>query len=175
MDKRILGIAQVLVVILAVVFALNISSHLVVLKSYGYLGVFIISTVSAASLFFPTPEWAIVIAMSTVLNPYLLGIVAGVGAAIGELTGYFAGSGARKIIQNHIKEFDRAEQLITKYGFAGIFFLALIPNPIFDIAGIVAGSMRIPVLEYLAACAAGRVLRYILLAYFSAWAIGLIM
>jgi membrane protein YqaA with SNARE-associated domain len=52
-----------------------------------------------------------------------------------------------------------------------IFLLAFIPNPVFDVAGIAAGALRIPVWKFIAATMLGRTLRFILLAYFGAWAL----
>ncbi len=45
-----------------------------------------------------------------------------------------------------------------------IFVLALVPNPLFDIAGIAAGALRVPVIGYLAAAAGGKVIKNIIVA-----------
>jgi membrane protein YqaA with SNARE-associated domain len=47
---------------------------------------------------------------------------------------------------------------------AAIFALAFIPNPLFDIAGVIAGGLKIAWWRFLVSCAAGRILRYVLLA-----------
>ncbi len=59
---------------------------------YGYLGVFIISVLGNATLIFPAPSFTVV-AFGAVLNPYFVGILAGCGAAVGEMTGYTLGRG----------------------------------------------------------------------------------
>jgi membrane protein YqaA with SNARE-associated domain len=163
-DKKINGIVQIAFAIAIVALVLYFSNDLQKLQEYGYIGVFVISVLCSATLFFPAPGWATVIAMSTILNPVLLGIVAGVGSAIGELTGYVAGDGARDILNKNIKESKKIEEIVKKYGAVGIFVLAFIPNPLFDVAGIIAGGLKIPWWKYLVACAAGRVLRYAILA-----------
>jgi membrane protein YqaA with SNARE-associated domain len=110
--------------------------------------------------------------MATVLNPYLVGLVAGIGSALGEITGYLAGSGSEKIVENEkFKKYDKYFKMIKKYDMAAIFALAFIPNPLFDIAGIAAGSLKIPLHRFLIACALGRIARYILLAYLGTFAL----
>jgi len=174
MEKRLEGILQIVLAIIIVLAALYFSTEVELLGEFGYAGVFLISMVSAATLFFPAPGWATVIAMSAVLDPYIVGIAAGLGAAIGELTGYVAGDGARNLIKSKVKDFKKYEDMIRKFDVAGIFILAFIPNPLFDVAGIVAGSLNMHWGKFLFACALGRVLRYILLAYMGAWALGFV-
>jgi len=174
MDKKVGGALHILFAVAVVAAVLYFSSDISSLAQYGYTGAFVIALLSAATLFFPAPGWAAVIALGSVLNPVLLGIVAGVGSAICELTGYVAGEGAREILNSRIKETKKIEELVKKYDVAGIFVLAFIPNPIFDVAGIVAGSLKIPWWHYLLACAAGRVLRYVLLALLGNFTLGLI-
>jgi len=174
MDKRIWGALHILFAVAIVAAVLWFSSDIGSLAQYGYAGAFAIALLSAATLFFPAPGWAAVIALGSVLNPVLLGFVAGVGSAIGELTGYVAGEGAREILNSRIKETTAIEGAVRRYGLGGIFVLAFIPNPLFDVAGIVAGSLKIPWWHYLLACAAGRVLRYVLLALLGNFTLGLI-
>ena len=173
MDKKIEGMLQIIFAIVIVVVVLYFSNQIESLREYGYLGAFLIALLSSATILFPAPGWAVVIAMSTFLNPILLGVIVGIGSAIGELTGYVAGDGARDILNNRIKETKRIEDIVKRYGVLAIFVLAFIPNPLFDVAGIVAGSLRIPWWHFLIACAAGRIVRYVLLAILGAVTIGL--
>ena len=168
------GLMQI--VIAAGIFAvvLLMSSQLKALEAWGYLGVFGISLLSAATIFLPAPGWATVIAMSTVLNPYLLGIAAGLGSGIGEITGYLAGDGAARVVVKNKRDYKRYKELIRKYDVPAVFFLAFIPNPLFDIAGIAAGSAGIPLVRFLIATIAGRILRYVILAYLGALSTGLL-
>jgi uncharacterized membrane protein YdjX (TVP38/TMEM64 family) len=53
---------------------------------------------------------------------------------------------------------------MAKYGLWIIILLSLVPNPIFDIAGIVAGAMRIPVWQFLVAAWIGKVIKATLIA-----------
>ena len=61
---------------------------------------------------------------------------------------------------------------MEKYGAPAIFVLAFVPNPIFDLAGMAAGAIRMEWWKFLLAASAGKILRFILLAYFGIWAAG---
>jgi hypothetical protein len=86
MDKRTEGALQIILAIVIIILVVYFSGNIAQLKDYGYLGAFVISALSSATLFFPAPGWAIIAAMGRYLDPIPLGIVAGLGSAIGELT-----------------------------------------------------------------------------------------
>jgi membrane protein DedA with SNARE-associated domain len=130
---------------------------------YGYPGVFAISLLGNATVILPAPSLAVVSVMGTVLNPFLVGLAAGAGAAIGELTGYLAGWSGQAVIGNR----ERYEQMLGwtgKYGLWVVFVLSVIPNPLFDLAGIAAGAVRIPVLQFLLVCWLGKTVKTTLFA-----------
>lgn len=166
------GIAQVVFSLLIVAVIIIFSDQIESLSVYGYVGAFIIALLGSATIVLPSPAFAAIIAMSASLDPLLLGIVAGIGSGLGEITGYVAGSGARATLNSHIKETRRIEEMVEKYDVAGIFVLSFIPNPLFDVAGIVAGGLKIHWTHFLSACVLGRVLRYVLLAMLGYWTLG---
>ncbi|MGD9001150.1 MAG: VTT domain-containing protein, partial [Anaerolineae bacterium] len=59
-----------------------------------------------------------------------------------------------------------------RYGVFAIFLLALLPNPLFDVAGMAAGALRLPVWKFLLSCAAGKVIKNILFAVAGYYGIG---
>jgi uncharacterized membrane protein YdjX (TVP38/TMEM64 family) len=93
----------------------------------------------------------------------LVGAVAGVGQAIGELTGYAAGSSGRSLVPDGPLA-DRIVAWIRRFGVPTVFVLAAVPNPVFDIAGVAAGATRMPVLAYFGSATAGKVLKNIIVA-----------
>lgn len=167
MDKRLLGIAELVAAAAIVLSVFYFSKEIEGLGAYGYVGAFLIALLSSATILIPAPGWAVVIALSRVLNPVAVGIVAGIGSAIGELTAYIAGDGLRDMIDGRLKETKDIENLVRSYDMLAIALLEFIPNPLFDIAGIVAGSLKIPWWRFVIACAAGRVARFVLLAILS--------
>jgi membrane protein YqaA with SNARE-associated domain len=173
MDKKTQGILEIIVVLLIIAGVLVFYKDIVALRRYGYPGAFLISLLSSATLFLPG-GWAVVIALSRVLNPVGLGVVVGIGSAIGQLTGYLVGDGTRDILSNRVRESRQMRELVEKYDVLAIFVLAFIPNPLFDIAGIVAGGLRIKWWHFLLACMAGRVLRFVLLAVVWKYVLGIL-
>ncbi|MDD2655759.1 MAG: VTT domain-containing protein [Candidatus ainarchaeum sp.] len=163
MKEKAKAIIQILfgLAIAAAVILLN--DRIAALGNYGYAGVFIISALSSATLFIPAPGWAVVAAMATILDPIYVGLAAGIGSAFGELTGYMVGDGALSLA--HRKKYEKFLALIKKNDAAAILVFSFLPNPFFDIAGIAAGAAKVPVWRYVLFCAAGRSLRYVLLAW----------
>ncbi len=174
-DKRLEGVLQLLFAFTVIAAVFYLGEHVAALREYGYLGVFAISMLSSATLFFPAPGWATVVGMSSVLDPVLIGIAAGVGAGLGESTGYLAGDGILDIIEKNNQEgVVRMKSQIKKYGIPAVFFLSFIPNPVFDVAGVIAGSIHMGWWRFIIPCIAGRTLRYILLAYFGSFTLGVV-
>jgi len=111
------------------------------LGHWGYLGAFLISLIASATIILPAPGIVVIMAMGAALNPILLGVVAGLGSAVGELTGYAAGRGGRALIPTQQqKQFEQIQTLTKRYGPLILALLAAIPFPLFDFAGIVAGT-----------------------------------
>lgn len=142
---RVLALAAV--VALTVLLVIN-RYKLQQLEALGYPGIFLISLLSNATLILPVPGVLFTSAMGAVFNPWWVALAAGTGATIGELTGYLAGFSGQGVIENR-KWYDRISGWMKRYGGIIIFVLAVIPNPVFDIAGMVAGSLRMPLWEYL--------------------------
>ena len=151
--------------------ALYLSTKILRLSMLGYAGVFLISLISSATVFIPVPGFAIVIALARSLNPVLLGIAAGIGSGIGELSGYLLGYAGHDAVMK-TKMFRSHKKQVEKYGMAAIFVLAFLPNPLFDLAGIASGAIKMHWWKFLFATIAGKMLRFILLAYLGLWASG---
>ena len=163
-QKRGLGIAIILL-ICVVSFWLALNPVWVQrFGRWGYVGAFVISLIASATIILPAPGIVVIIAMSVALDPLLLGIVAGVGSAIGELTGYAAGRGGRALIPaERSRQFEQLTVLTQRYGVLALGALAALPFPLFDFAGIVAGALRMRVVRFLLAVAVGKSIKYIIL------------
>ena len=130
----------------------------------GYLGVFLVSILANATIIFPLPGVVFTSAMGVVYDPLLVAIAAGTGAAVGELTGYLAGYSGQFVIARQ-DWYDRVVKWMSRYGNLTVLFLAFIPNPLFDIAGIAAGVLKMPILRFLLWCTIGKILKMMLFAY----------
>jgi membrane protein YqaA with SNARE-associated domain len=136
------------------------------LASYGYIGIFLISLIGSATIFLPLPSAAFVFASGAFLNPFLVGIIAGLGSALGEFTGYAVGLGGRTVMKKKWeKDIKKAKKLFEKYGgFFIIFFFAATPLPD-DVVGITAGILKYPVKKYFLASLIGKIVLHLFLAY----------
>lgn len=151
---------------------LELFTHLV--ATYGYLGIFIVSLIGSASVFIPLPSFLAVIAAGATLNPFWVGVVAGFGAAIGELIGYLVGAGIvaggkrlthRKLNSKERHWVKRVNDWFNRgWGPAAIFLFAATPLPD-KILGVVCGALRYDWKKFFVASLAGKILLHIVLAY----------
>ena len=156
---------QILLLILAIGISLAImwftnqyQQELRNLGNAGYVGLFLISLIGNATLIIPAPVFVVACAAGLVYGPIGVGIVAGVGSAIGELTGYMAGAGGKALIPNG-RVYEQLQHFMQRHGMLTIFLLAAIPNPIFDVGGIIAGVLQMKAWKFLVAAALGKAIR----------------
>ena len=131
------------------------------LKGYGYLGSFIISVILNASVILPVGNFIVIAALGATLpSATLVGLAGGIGAAIGELTGYLAGySGQALVTTKTNRWYLRLEAWLRRYGAPAIFLLSVFPFA-FDIVGCIAGALRYPAWKFFIACWLGRTVLY---------------
>jgi uncharacterized membrane protein YdjX (TVP38/TMEM64 family) len=168
---RVVRALTAVAVVSALGSALYFRDHLQDLERYGYAAVFLVGLISNATLLLPVPGLAVSSVLGGVFNPWIVGLVAGVGQALGELTGYMAGYSGQTWVDEHPR-YRRLVLWTQRYGVFGIFLLALFPNPLFDVAGMAAGVLRLPVWKFLLSCAAGKVIKNILFAVAGSYGIG---
>jgi uncharacterized membrane protein YdjX (TVP38/TMEM64 family) len=164
MSERARRIIALLLAVGISAFVLVFREDLAALAGYGYAGIFLITLLSSATVVLPVPGLALVFAAGASFNPLLVGLAAGMGAGLGELTGYLVGYGGRGTVENR-PNYGRIRRWMERYGVWVIFAMAAVPNPVFDLAGITAGVMRIPVWLFLLAAVAGNVLKATVVAY----------
>lgn len=165
--QRVIRLIILIFTILIMFLIFSLRKTLVNYTQYGLLGIFLINLLSSASVVFPIPGAASIFIGGAVWNPFLVGLISGVGTSIGELTGYlvgFGGSGIVNSAKNKIKLWIALKKIFHKHGFITILIIAIIPLPIFDYMGILAGSMGYPIYKYYLATLVGRTIRNYLFA-----------
>lgn len=146
------------------------------LASLGYPGIFLLSILSNATVILPAPGLLFVFAMGAVFNPLGVALAAGAGSAIGELTGYLAGFSGQGVIER-VELYEKLKhwmEVNKRWRNMAILVLAMIPNPLFDLAGMASGALRIPVSRYLFFCWIGKTIKMLLFAYAGASALHLL-
>ncbi len=139
---------------------------------YGYAGIFAFSFVGAVSILLPVPDSLTVFTISGLkvggsylFEPLWIAIVAGIGSAIGEFSGYLLGFGGRKaIIGRYKKNVDFLVRVFNKFGALAIFIFALTPLPD-DVVFIPLGVMRYNPLKAILPALAGKFLMNLIIAY----------
>lgn len=157
------------VVALVFVVGLSIGLYLVRdrvqdLKGFGYTGIFLISLLSSATIILPVPGLLVTSMMGAVFNPFWVAVAAGLGAALGEISGYLAGFSGQGVAQK-AEVYAKMEHWMRRYGGWTILVLAIIPNPIFDVAGMIAGALRMPMWKFLLWCIPGKIIKNLIFAY----------
>lgn len=157
-------IMALFVVVALSVFIFSIRDQASELAIYGYPGIFLISFMAYATVLLPAPGVAVVFTMGSVFNPIGVALAAGTGAALGELSGYLAGFSGQAVVER-VDIYDRLTVWMQRNGSLTVLVLAAIPNPFFDLAGVAAGSLKMPVLRFLVWCWIGEVIKMSVFAF----------
>lgn len=135
------------------------------LTTYGYIGLFVISLISAASIVMPMPGAAAIAGAGALLDPILgiptpilVGLVAGPAEALGELTGYAAGYGGSGLFRDR-PFYPRVKDWMERRGVITMLLLSSFPNPFVDVAGVAAGAVRMRLSRFFAGVLPGKIFK----------------
>jgi membrane protein DedA with SNARE-associated domain len=152
-------------------------------QGLGYAGVFLTNLLSTSTVVIPVPGLTAT-AQALIIRegkhsalPWLVGITGGLGMGLGEVTLYYAGylgaelargrtlPGPERLRHAAERVAHGVNWLMAHRGMLTLFVLSAVPNPFFEVAGITAGSVRMPFRRFFIAAVAGKLLRGLLLAY----------
>jgi membrane protein YqaA with SNARE-associated domain len=154
------------------------------LEGFGYASVFLMNLASTATFYFPVPgltaaAQALIASEGDASDfPWLIGIFGGAGMAIGEITAYYAGllgaelvrgrelPGPRRFHGTINRAINGVNWLMKRWGMITLFVLSALPNPLFEVAGLTAGSVRMQFRRFIISVTGGKIVRGILLAYY---------
>jgi membrane protein DedA with SNARE-associated domain len=139
---------------------------------YGYFGIFLISLLGATSVFIPIPYTVVIFTLGGLriggnwaFDPLWIAVASGIGAAIGEFSGYLIGFGGRRVIgEKYKKKMDFLMKLFKKFGPIMIFVFALTPLPD-DLLFIPLGIMRYSLLQAFIPALLGKFFSNLIIAY----------
>lgn len=166
-------IMALFVVIGLSIFIFTLRDQAEQLAIYGYPGIFVLSFMAYATVLLPAPGVAVVFTMGSIFNPLGVALAAGTGAALGELSGYLAGFSGQAVVER-VEVYERLTRWMKKNGSLTIFLLAAIPNPFFDLAGLAAGSLKMPVVRFFIFCWMGEVVKMGIFAFAGASALNIL-
>jgi len=157
--------------LLALLFAVTVTTILFLFRQRiaqyagaGYFGVFLVNLLGSGTVILPVPALLVVYLGGGIWNPLLVGLVGGLASALGELTGYLLGYSGQGLIENQTL-YTRMEGWMRRNGFLTILILSIIPNPVFDVAGMAAGALRFPLRFFFLSALIGKSIKMIVLAY----------
>ncbi|MFW9783646.1 MAG: VTT domain-containing protein [Candidatus Heimdallarchaeota archaeon] len=122
-----------------------------------YLAIFLISIFGNFTIIFPVPYVVALVVVSAVIpvNPILIGIVAGLGASLGEVTAWLIGRSSKEMIGDS-KSMERMKRYVDK-GWAPLLIFIFAATPLPDDAFlIVLGLAQYSIVKTLIYCFIGK-------------------
>jgi membrane protein YqaA with SNARE-associated domain len=143
-----------------VVFLLLPPSLVERLGGFGYLGAFASAAFANATVLVPVPYYPLLIRLAQAADPWGIVVAAAAGSAIGELVAYYVGRSGRQAMETTRFYSWVRRQLSAPWRAPFVLFaLSAPPSPVFDVAGLLAGALGIPVSVFLASTFLGRLVR----------------
>jgi membrane protein DedA with SNARE-associated domain len=150
------------------------------MKDLGYLGIFISNFLPHVSVFLPLPGLAaighaLVIWGAEELNPVIVVAIATLANTIAEWTSYVAGATGKSAAEERPvsvpgvagrwlrRSWELAEWFMARNGFMTLLVLSAVPNPVFEVTGIIAGATRMSFLKFNLALLIGHFIRVMIL------------
>ena len=152
-------IVAVLIVVAVIILVEKPSDFEEYIRKSGYTGVLLMGIIGSTSPIWPLPgSWAAFIAGGLGLNPFLLGLAAGFGEPLGELTAFSAGYGGQ-VTAAKWKRYEQIKRWMTRHGTITIFLVSAIPNNLTKLVVIAAGTLRYPWVKFFLVCWAGKTIK----------------
>jgi len=187
-------IAGALFLVLPVVALLYFQEEIQNAQAYGYAGVFVVGLLCGITII-PAPTQILIFTFGHVLDPWwLVGLIAGLGSALGGITIYLTGAGAQNIwsrirsrewvfqhrlgIDNDIASLKQSQAwakwktfygglskwINGKRGSWALFITSALVFSPFYPAGLAAGSLGMGLLKFFLISWAGKTVRYLYVA-----------
>ena len=124
----------------------------------GYLGLFLLCFIANSTVLLPAPSLMIAASCALIMNPWLVALFASLGSTLGEFVGYLFGTVTGDLSPKFQKFLDRLTSKI-KNKTVLVFILAVLPLPLFDVAGIYSGGTKMNLLKFFIACFVGKFIK----------------
>jgi membrane protein YqaA with SNARE-associated domain len=159
------------------VFLIYHWEYVVKLEQHGYLGLFLISLLAGSPIPVPTPSMILTFTLGSLLNPLLIGLVAGLGNTIGNAFIYYTGRSGLKVISGFDKPDTklsrflgnkRISNIVNSRGWgemAMVFLLFIYPNPVATPLILAMGATRFNLTRFLVICWSGKTVQGLIFAY----------
>ena len=169
------GLAMLLTISLCIlaVFYWNYVRNL---AQYGYLGVFIISILSGGTVVVPVPGLLVIFTLGGVLQPAIVGAIAGLGEAIGSIGIYLTGYGGESAFRNTgYTLYTKFADWVRHRGSVAVFLMSAVFNPLFYPFTAIAGTLHFGLIRFFLLCWAGKTVKGMTVAYAGYFGLGSIL
>jgi len=164
--EAIVGGLSLAITIIFCVLIIQHRDYLGEIRHWGYLGCFIINTLASGTLVVYGLGIIITFTLGGVLNPAIVGAVAGIGETIGAVGAYFTGYGGRGLFRdNNSALYTRFGNILQRHGSKTVFLMASVLNPIYYPFAVFMGMLRFGLTKFFLLTWAGRTIKNMVLAY----------
>ena len=155
-------------------------------SSYSYVGLFFVSVLGGATVLIPVPSLVVQFTMGAVLNPALVGAIAGLGSAVGGTLIYLFGRGGRRIFHKDDLYSPKSNNIIVRWasrimswaqhkGSMVIFLMSATLNPFFFPMAFAIGASRFKLWKFSLMCWAGNTVKSMAIAYLGYFGLGALL
>jgi membrane protein YqaA with SNARE-associated domain len=155
------------------------------LRSYGYLGAFVIAFIAGSSIPTPISYLLLTFTFGGILNPALVGLCSGVGAGAGGTLVYLLGRGGRRFFPS-LRHYDMDEEASNKLtarfigwaqkrGSVVVFIMSAMLNPVFAPMAIAMGALRFRLFTFFIMCVAGNLVKAMVISYAGYFGVGALL
>jgi len=164
--EAIIGGTSLAVTIVLSVIIINNRSYLNQIAEWGYLGCFFVNVLTNGTFILPGFGIVITFTLGGVLNPAIVGAVAGIGEAIGATGAYFTGYAGRGLLRDSNSSlYLRFSNIIDRHGSKAIFFTSAVLTPLFYPFAVFLGMVRFGWVRFFLVTWAGRTVKSMVIAY----------
>jgi membrane protein DedA with SNARE-associated domain len=174
--EAIIGGISLAVTVALSLFIIYHRSYIEQIAHWGYIGCFFINILASGTLVMPGFGLVLTFTLGGVLNPAIVGAVAGIGEATGAVGAYFTGYAGRGLFRDSNSSFYlRFSNLIDRHGSKAVFFIACVISPIYYPFAVLLGTLRFGWIRFFLATWAGRTVKNMALAYLGYFGLGSIL
>jgi membrane protein DedA with SNARE-associated domain len=164
--EAIIGGISLAVTVALSIFILQHRSYIEEIAGWGYFGCFFINVLTNGTFILPGFGIVLTFTLGGVLNPAIVGAVAGIGEAIGAIGAYFTGYAGRGLLRDSNSSlYLRFNNIIERHGSKAIFFVSAVLSPFFYPFAVFLGMVRFGWVRFFLATWAGRTVKSMVLAY----------
>ena len=136
------------------------------IASWGYTGCFLINVLTSGTVVLPGFGSVLTFTLGSVLNPAIVGAVAGIGEATGAIGAYVTGYAGRGLFRDRSSGlFVRFNNLVDRHGSKAVLLLASLITPVYYPFAVFLGMLRFGWVRFFLATWAGRTVKNMILAY----------